>query len=112
MTNKSTNFYPIESKTITFTASAASANVQFTTAFPNSDPAIYPSSLEIANRTTVDVFVAWGTSSAVAATVAGSYQVGPGVDKIIEIGGPNTWVAVIPLSVVTGNVYLTKGRGA
>lgn len=112
MANKSTNFYPIENKTIAFAASAASANVQFTQTFPNSSPAISPSSLEIMNATSVGVFVAWGVDNSVTATVASGYYVGPGVDKIIEIGSTMTWVAVIPIGSVTGNVFLTKGRGA
>ena len=110
MTNKSTKFFPIENKTITFAASAASANIEFITTFPNSSPAIYPSTLEVTNRLSVDAFIAWGTSNAIAATVAGSYHVAPNSTKIIEIGSANTWVAAIPASSATGSVYLAKGR--
>lgn len=105
------NFIPIENKTIVYAASAASANVQFVTNV-SFDPVVLPDSIEIMNGLTVDVFVAWGTTNGVVATVAGSYHVGAGVDKIISIGSPNAWVAVIPASSATGNVYISRGIGS
>lgn len=114
MSYKSTNFFPIENKTINFAAETASERVEFTVATPANANGIknYSSSLKIANRTSVDVFVAWGTDNTIEATVADSYQVGPGTVEVIEIGDKYTWIAVIPISSATGNVFLSKGRGA
>lgn len=110
MTNKSTNYFPIQNKTITWAAASNSQVVQFDAAFPNSSPSIYPSSLEINNATSVGMFVAWDTAT-LSATSSG-YYVGPGSVKVIEIGSLNQFVAVIPVGTVTGSVYMSKGRGA
>lgn len=110
MSRQIRNFTPGENKTIAFSASAASANVQFTTA--PGDPAKAPSNIEVNNALSVACFVAWGTDNTAAATVAGSYYVGPGVAKVIDIGAANTWVAIIPISSTTGSVYISRGAGS
>lgn len=105
------NFFPIENQTVVFSSSAASANKQFTVTVPSSQPAVLPNSLEVMNALTVACFVAWGIDNTTAATVAGSYYVGAGVDKIIDIGEA-AWVAVIPISSTSGSVYLSRGLGS
>jgi len=112
MSTRINNFGPLQTKTIAFAASAASANTQFTTTSTMDSVAKIPTTIEIYNATSVIVFVAWGTDNTVAATVANSYPVGPGIDKVIDIPATATWVAVIPLSSVTGSVYISRGYGS
>lgn len=105
------NFTPIENRTIVFSSSALSANTQFTVVVPNSNPAVLPSQIEVMNALTVGCFIAFGTDNTTSATVASGYYVGPGVDKILDIGLV-AWIAVIPVSSTSGSVYISRGLGS
>lgn len=108
------SFSPIENKTITYAASTASQNVQFTTkvslgsTFLQGSSSAFPNVIRVDNQTDKAIFVTSQAGSAPTAAVT-DFEVKAGtISEIIDVG-QNDFVAVIPASSATGTVYIARG---
>lgn len=87
--------------TVTVSATSASSATQI---------AGNQESILIYNASGSVAFVAVGTDSTTAATVAASFPVPAGASRMITVGSYFSWVAVI-LASGTGTVYVSRGNG-
>jgi hypothetical protein len=89
---------------------AATASNQATAIFPGS-VTNYKQQIQIANQGTTWAFVNFGVfGNIAAATVAGSYPVGPGAVVVVTVDKEVTGATVI-LASGTGNITFTRGEG-
>lgn len=98
------NFTPTGAGTVNLVVGAASTNVGVVV--PNASVA-----LRIANVGTQVVFLRFGFTNAVAATVAADFPLLPNTAEMFEFGGPLLFVAGIA-TAVGSTVYITPGMGS
>lgn len=96
----------VASVTIAATTAAASGALPG----PNTGPA---KQIEFTNQTAAWAYINLGIAGSVtAATVASSYPIGPGADKVITVSDEVTgWSVILAAGAAAGSVTATRGNG-
>jgi hypothetical protein len=100
-----TPFAPTGASTVNIAVGAASTNVQVTAATS------LGANLRLVNSGSQVVFVEFGTTNAIAATVAASMPILPNTVEVFNFGGPVVFVAAIA-SAAGSTLYITVGSGS
>jgi hypothetical protein len=95
-------FRPAVNQTVNINVSSSSQNVQVTASSGMQQ-------VRVMNNGTATVWIAHGTSNAIAASLSTSMPVGPGGTEVVSGQGP-MYIAAIAVGA-SGNVYFTPGEG-
>lgn len=96
-----------QTKNISFSASASSANVALPSRSSNGNETI-----RVFNGLSVTAFIKFGTSSSLAATTSADVPIPSGQTEAFACPPDYTYVAAIPASSASGNVYFSIGKGS
>jgi len=98
-------FYPLPASTVNINAGTSSANVALV------DRAGAEGTIRVVNPSIINIFIEFGTSSSVAASLTTSILMPPGAMELFRLPQNVTYVAAITASS-TGYIYFTPGKGS